>query len=52
MKRLEEKAQLEFNYKTVGKLIEVLEDIHIMMGKDTKNGVELIISNVNRHSII
>jgi hypothetical protein len=38
MKRLKEKAQLEFNCKTVGELIDVLEDISSIMGEDTKVG--------------
>ena len=38
MKRLEEKAQLEFNCKTVGELINVLEDIRTVMGEDTRVG--------------
>lgn len=38
MERLKEKAQLEFNCKTVGELIDVLEDISSVMGKDTKVG--------------
>lgn len=38
MERLKEKAQLEFNCKTVGELIDVLEDISSVMGEDTKVG--------------
>lgn len=38
MERFEEKAQLEFNCKTVGELIDVLEDISSIMGEDTKVG--------------
>lgn len=38
MKRFEEKAQLEFNCKTVGELIDVLEDIRSVMSEDTKVG--------------
>ena len=38
MERFEEKAQLEFNCKTVGELINVLEDISSVMGEDTKVG--------------
>ena len=38
MERLEEKAQLEFNCKTVNDLIEVLEDIRTAMGGDTRVG--------------
>lgn len=38
MKRFEEKAQLEFNCKTVNDLIEVLEDIRNVMGGETKVG--------------
>lgn len=38
MERFEEKAQLEFNCKTVGELIDVLKDISSVMGKDTKVG--------------
>lgn len=38
MERLEEKAQLEFNCKTVNDLIEVLEDIRSVMGGETKVG--------------
>lgn len=38
MERFEEKAQLEFNCKTVGELIDVLEDISSVMGEDTKVG--------------
>ena len=38
MERFEEKAQLEFNCKTVGELIDVLEDIRSVMGEDTKVG--------------
>jgi hypothetical protein len=38
MERFEEKAQMEFNCKTVGELIDVLEDISSVMGEDTKVG--------------
>lgn len=38
MERLKEKAQLEFNCKTVGELIDVLEDISSVMGENTKVG--------------
>lgn len=38
MERFKEKAQLEFNCKTVGELIDVLEDISSVMGEDTKVG--------------
>ena len=38
MERLEEKAQLEFNCKTVDDLIEVLEDIRTAMGGNVKVG--------------
>ena len=38
MERFEEKAQLEFNCKTVGELIDVLEDIRSVMGENTKVG--------------
>lgn len=38
MERFEEKAQLEFNCKTIGELIDVLEDISSVMGEDTKVG--------------
>ena len=38
MERFEEKAQLEFNCKTVGELIDVLEDISSVMSEDTKVG--------------
>ena len=38
MERFKEKAQLEFNCKTVGELIDVLEDIRSVMGEDTKVG--------------
>lgn len=38
MERLEEKAQLEFNCKTVNDLIEVLEDIRSAMGGNIKVG--------------
>ena len=38
MERLEEKAQLEFNCKTVNDLIEVLEDIRTAMGGNVKVG--------------
>ena len=38
MKRFEEKAQLEFNCKTVGELIDVLEDIRTVMGDNVRVG--------------
>lgn len=38
MERFEEKAQLEFNCKTIDQLIDVLEDISSVMGEDTKVG--------------
>lgn len=38
MERFKEKAQLEFNCKTVGELINVLEDIRSVIGEDTKVG--------------
>jgi len=38
MKRLKEKAQLEFNCKTINQLIDVLEDIRTVMGGNTKVG--------------
>lgn len=38
MKRLKEKAQLEFNCKTIDQLIEVLEDIRTVMGNDVRVG--------------
>ena len=38
MKRLEEKAQLEFNCKTIDQLIDVLEDIRTVMGDDVRVG--------------
>ena len=38
MERLKEKAQLEFNCKTVDDLIEVLEDIRTAMGGNVKVG--------------
>ena len=38
MERFEEKAQLEFNCKTIDQLIEVLEDIRTVMGNDVKVG--------------
>lgn len=38
MKRLKEKAQLEFNCKTIDQLIDVLEDIKTVMGEDVKVG--------------
>lgn len=38
MERLKEKAQLEFNCKTVNDLIDVLEDIRTIMGGDVKVG--------------
>ena len=38
MERFEEKAQLEFNCKTIGELIDVLEDISSVMGENTKVG--------------
>jgi len=38
MEKLREKAQLEFNCKTIDQLIEVLEDIRTVMGNDVKVG--------------
>jgi hypothetical protein len=38
MKNLKEKAQLEFNCRTVDELIDVLGDIKSVMGGDTKVG--------------
>lgn len=38
MERFEEKAQLEFNCKTIEQLIEVLEDIRTVMGDDVRVG--------------
>ena len=38
MERLKEKAQMEFNCKTIDQLIEVLEDIRTVMGDDVKVG--------------
>ena len=38
MERFKEKAQLEFNCKTIDQLIDVLEDIRTVMGGDTKVG--------------
>lgn len=38
MKRFEEKAQLEFNCKTIDQLIDVLEDIRIVMGNNVRVG--------------
>ena len=38
MEKLREKAQLEFNCKTIDQLIEVLEDIRTVMGDDVKVG--------------
>ena len=38
MEDLKEKTQLEFNCKTIGELIDVLEDISSVMGEDTKVG--------------
>lgn len=38
MERFEEKAQLEFNCKTVGELIDVLEDIRTVMGNNVRVG--------------
>ncbi len=35
---MKKKAQLEFNCKTVGEFINVLEDISSVMGEDTKVG--------------
>ena len=35
---MKKKAQLEFNCKTVGELIDVLEDIRSVMGENTKVG--------------
>ena len=48
MERLEEKAQLEFNCKTVDDLIEVLEDIRTAIGGDTRVGrVNNLHPNIN-----
>lgn len=48
MERLEEKAQLEFNCKTVDDLIEVLEDIRTTMVGDTRVGrVNNLHPNIN-----
>ena len=38
MKRFEEKAQLEFNCKTIEQLIDVLEDIRTVMGDNVRVG--------------
>lgn len=38
MERLKEKAQMEFNCKTIEQLIEVLEDIRTVMGDDVRVG--------------
>ena len=38
MKKLKEKAQMEFNCKTIEQLIEVLEDIRTVMGDDVRVG--------------
>lgn len=38
MKKLKEKAQLEFNCKTVNQLIDVLEDIRDVMGGNISVG--------------
>jgi hypothetical protein len=38
MERLKEKAQMEFNCKTIDQLIEVLEDIRTVMGDDVRVG--------------
>ena len=38
MERLKEKAQLEFNCKTIDQLIDVLEDIRTVMGDDVRVG--------------
>ena len=38
MERFKEKAQLEFNCKTIDQLIDVLEDIRTVMGNDVKVG--------------
>lgn len=38
MERIEEKAQLEFNCKTLNQLITVLEDIKSVYGGSTKVG--------------
>ena len=38
MERLKEKAQLEFNCKTIDQLIDVFEDIKTVMGEDVKVG--------------
>lgn len=42
--KLKEKAQVEFNCKTIGELINVLNDIQSVMGKNTKIGK---INNLN-----
>lgn len=38
MGRFEEKAQLEFNCKTIDQLIDVLEDIRTVMGDNVRVG--------------
>ncbi len=38
MEKLKEKAQMEFNCKTIEQLIEVLEDIRTVMGDDVRVG--------------
>ena len=38
MEMLKEKAQLEFNCKTIEQLIDVLEDIRTVMGDDVRVG--------------
>ena len=38
MEKLKEKAQMEFNCKTIEQLIEVLEDISTVMGDDVRVG--------------
>ena len=48
MERLKEKAQLEFNCKTINQLIDVLEDIKSVMGNDVKVGrVNNLHPNIN-----
>ena len=38
MEKLKEKAQLEFTCKTIDQLIDVLQDIKLVMGKDVRVG--------------
>lgn len=48
MERLKEKAQLEFNCKTINQLIDVLEDIKSVMGNNVKVGrVNNLHPNIN-----